>query len=99
MEELYQFFASNFHQDWVLLSRNPDDVIDAYIAERHSRAGLERLSVLIEGFAAERPDGALEDSLHRELGCFYDPTFDGSSARVWLHHVAGRLRRGASVER
>lgn len=97
--DLYQFFAGWFHQDW----QDDDDSVDDVISSFLSSGGLTRdrlvlLADAIDAFASSfTDDAALEHALGSELGCYYLPSADGSSARAWLHHVSGRLRESAGA--
>jgi len=89
--ELWQFFAAYFHQDFSCLASTPDEVLDDYLPAS-SRSERVRLADLVEAFAAERDDETLKRDLFSELSCYYDPEADGQSARSWMRHVAQRLR-------
>lgn len=89
--ELWQFFAAYFHQDWTYLASTPDEVLDDYL-RASSISQRAHLADLVEAFAAERDDETLKRDLFGELSCYYDPEADGQSARSWMQHVAQRLR-------
>jgi CdiI immunity protein len=91
--ELHQFFAGYFHEDWPVDALNPDDVISSFIAAPHPAGELSRLADLVDSYACHLSnDETLEQALFMDLGCYYSPSVEGLSARIWLRHVASRLR-------
>jgi hypothetical protein len=95
-DELYQFFAGHFHEDWPVEASTPDGIIREFLAQNHDPEKLGRLADLIDEYiGSAKSDDALERGLFHELGCYYMPSADGLSERAWLEHVAKRLREGA----
>jgi hypothetical protein len=96
--ELFQFFGGHFHQDWVDEYDEADDVVAAYVAaHRDEPAHLAALAAQLDGFAAAHPDDrALAGALQHELGCEYDTSADGLTARQWLRRVSERFRAAGS---
>lgn len=90
-EVLFQFFAGNFHQDFLYDHENPDAVIAEYKSE-NTPQGRALLSKAILEYVSRFPDDTeLEDKLLRELGCYYATESDGMTARAWMQKVAHQL--------
>jgi L-rhamnose isomerase len=90
--ELSQFFGCYFNQDFVLDAPTPDGIIDIW-KDAATPSERSRLADLIDEFIA-RPmsEEALEKSLFKDLGCYYNPSADRLTARQWLRHVSNRVR-------
>ncbi len=91
-DRLPQFFGGYFHEDWQVEAEDPDGIIDLYMsqADRDQRLGVaEGIDALI---TSDLSDEAISRMLFEELGCYYDPTPDGLSARAWLQQVSHRLK-------
>jgi hypothetical protein len=88
---LFQFFAGYFHEDFRLEATDVLDIVDRYSAEvtpeQRSRLG----DAIVQYCEENSIDEELAEKLYRELGCYYDPTPDGVSARDWLQSIALRL--------
>jgi len=101
MERLISFFAGYFHESFLYEVGSADAVIDTYLREGYPPAEIEALATDVVDYADACPDEAeLSERLFEELGCYYDPTASGRTAREWLYGVASRLLRsvGASGE-
>lgn len=97
MDKLRQFFSGYFHEDWPLEAASSDQVLAAYLRQRHSPDDLIRLAASIDSYTrATADDEELEQLLLADLGCYYVPAADGLSARAWLGRVATQLRDGAT---
>ena len=97
MNQLHQFFAGYFHEDWASEASEPDGIIDIYIGQENNAENLNNLAALIENLVGRsQSEKELDDSLFGELGCYYVPAADGKSTRAWLEHVSSRLREAAS---
>lgn len=93
---LRDFFSAYFHEDWVLEAKDPDHVVSSYLAVGWSAKELNELASQMLRFAESiSDDAALEQALFTELGCYYAPSADKVSARVWLQHIASDLRDAA----
>jgi hypothetical protein len=91
MELLAQFFGGYFHEDWSLDAKSPNEVVDAYRRDSNAERRLE-LSKAIQEYSERFANGGeLSDRLFHDLGCYYDPTADGVSARDWLQSVSSQL--------
>jgi len=90
--EIKNFFASYFHEDWLVEANDTAQVVSRYLAEvwnAEERRGLSnQITRFIDIYAN---DVALEEALFSELGCYYQPSADGISARVWLQDIASRF--------
>jgi hypothetical protein len=95
-EELFQFFAGCFHEDWSVDAQSANDVISQYMVEQRDISTRHRVAGLIEVFVEDRhhEPKLLATALVDDLGCYYDPSVDGRTAEQWLLHVAARLRGG-----
>lgn len=92
--DLYQFFATNFHQDWDLEADNWEGVVDNYVDEDPSAEHLRTLAAEIDNLLAARGEEALREFLVRNAGVDYLP--DPLSYHRWLSEIATRLRQRAS---
>jgi hypothetical protein len=101
MERLISFFAGYFHESFLYEVGSAEAVIDTYLREGYPAREVEGLAMDVVEYADACPDDAeLSERLFDELGCYYDPTAGGRSAREWMYGVASRLLRsvGASGE-
>jgi hypothetical protein len=92
--DLYQFLATNFHQDWDLEADDWEGVVDNYVNEDPSAAHLRMLATEINDLLAIRTEEALREFLVRKVGVDYLP--DPLSYRGWLTNIATRLTQRAS---
>jgi deoxyxylulose-5-phosphate synthase len=91
-QELFQFFAGYFHEDWQVDALTADDVVKTF-TETHSRDECRQIADLVDAFAAATPDDeALEKALFSNLGCYYVPAADGRSVRELLQQVSRALK-------
>ena len=94
-EAARSFFSAYFHEDWVEDADDPLDVVVNYLAERWPASELQVLSAQLQAFAAQyQDDGTLEEALFSRLGCYYQPSADGKSARSWIAEVRMALAGG-----
>ena len=92
MNDIKNLFSGYFHEDWEVDAHEPSEVIANFLAEGCSAEELDGLSSNIRVFVGQYDNDAdLEDALFRELGCYYQPSADGVSAKTWLEHVALEL--------
>lgn len=90
--ELFKFFAGYFHEDWSCDAETDSGIVATF---RAASSGDERahMADLIEAFAdSYADDRALERALFKDLGCYYNPSADGRSARDWLQCISGQMR-------
>ena len=78
--DLFQFFAGEFHEDWVIDAETDNDVIDRFIAEQPGSQRLSSLAERIDVFLANTPDESLEEFRHA-LGA--NATRDGPDSLRW----------------
>lgn len=96
-QRLAQFFGAYFHEDWDLDARDTDSVVDKYCSQQSGPQGPAMLADDISSLvASDLSEQALQTMLFDNLGCYYDPSADGLSARLWLQAVAARLEEGGS---
>lgn len=88
---LEEFFGTFFHEDFLVDAGSADAVITRYVDLMPKDHRLE-LSKAIRQYAATfSSDVELENSLYRELGCYYRPSGEQISARSWLKKIAHDL--------
>jgi hypothetical protein len=91
---LSSFFSAYFHEDW----RCDADSTEAVVTEYARTATLEDMHSLGEAildFSREFvSEEQLEEELYRTLGCYYQPSAVGLSAKAWLAGVARQLLGG-----
>ena len=93
LNELRQFFGAYFHQDWIVVASDPDEVIHLFKNDGFSHNDLINLANNVEIYATSKAnDAAAEEGIFSELGCYYIPSVDGVGAKTWLFHVAKLLR-------
>ena len=91
-EQLKNFFAAYFHEDWREEVKDAAGVLELYLAQNVDADARRRLAHAIETFATRHgSDGALEQALFSELGCYYVPSAEHRSARAWLAELVTRL--------
>ena len=99
-DQLKDFCSSYFHEDWVLDAEDSDQAVSSFLSVGWSADELRKLSEQILRFADRYSnDAALEQGLLSELGCYYLPSADNTSAREWLQHVAATLLEAAGPAR
>lgn len=92
--ELKSFLSGYFHEDWEADASEPDDVISQFLGSDPGRDEINRIIDQIGRYLdGGRDDAAIEAGLLEELGCYYLPSADGMSARIWLDHVAACLSK------
>lgn len=91
-DEIKDFFSSYFHEDWPDEAKDPAQVISLCLAQGWGAEHLRGLAEQIRRFMdSHMDDEELEHALFSELGCYYQPSADKVSARVWLQDVASTL--------
>lgn len=94
-ERLSQFFSGYFHEDWELEAEDPNGIIDIYLSQQADREHPVSVAADLDALtSSELSDDALSSMLFKDLGCYYDPSVDGLSARAWLQQVSRRLKGG-----
>lgn len=88
-EQLFEFFAGYFHQDWFLDDQSWGDVVRRFVAESGTNAAIlvaEQITVLTD---QEKTDTKLAEKV-ASFGCYYWP---GSVAemRTWLSDLSAAL--------
>lgn len=92
---LSTFFSTHFPENWRRNGGNPDEVLLAYVRQTNS-TNLRALRLAISNYLQRfSSDAELERKLLSELGCWYDPTSAGTTARNWLESITRRLQVGA----
>ncbi|MGE2737720.1 contact-dependent growth inhibition system immunity protein [Mycolicibacterium vaccae] len=87
--ELYQFLATNFHQDWDLEAEDWQGIVDNYVDEDPTPAPLLRLADEIDELRASRPEPQLKEFLVRQVGVDYGPA--PLTYGEWLEQIADRI--------
>jgi hypothetical protein len=88
---LEEFFATYFHEDFLVDELSADAVIKRYVGSMPKHHRLELSKAIQQYAAAFDSDIDLENSLYQELGCYYRPSSEGISARSWLQKIAHEL--------
>jgi hypothetical protein len=89
-EQLSEFLAGYFHQDWHLDDQSWEDVARRFVAESGENAGslvAEQITLLTD---QEESDAKLAEAVE-SFGCYYWP---GSVAemRTWLRDLSAELK-------
>lgn len=88
--ELYQFLATNFHQDWDLEADDWQGIVDNYVDEDPTFAPLQLLAEQIDDLRGSRQEPELKEFLVRQVGVDYGPA--PLTYGEWLKEIANRLR-------
>lgn len=88
--ELYQFLATNFHQDWDLEADDWQGIVDNYVDEDPTPAPLRLLAEQIDELRGSRQEPELKEFLVRQVGVDYGPA--PLAYGEWLKEIANRLR-------
>jgi len=88
--ELYQFLATNFHQDWDLEADDWQGIVDNYVDEDPTPAPLQLLAEQIDELCGSRQEPELKEFLVRQVGVDYSPA--PLAYGEWLKEIANRLR-------
>ena len=92
---LYQFLATNFHQDWDLEADDWQGIVDNYVKEDPTAGPLQELASEIDDLREARPESELKQFLVHTVGVDYGP--QPLSYNDWLGKIADRLRRQAAA--
>ncbi|OBG12523.1 hypothetical protein A5765_14290 [Mycolicibacterium celeriflavum] len=96
-EELYQFLATNFHEDWDLEADGWEGVVDNHAHELPVAERLRMLAREIDDMLETRTEPGLKQFLVRTVGVAYGVR--PLTYKEWLGQVADRLRqRAASID-
>lgn len=88
--ELYQFLATNFHQDWDLEAADWQGIVDNYVDEDPTPAPLLLLAEQVDELRGSRREPQLKEFLVRQVGVDYGPA--PLTYGEWLKEIADRLR-------
>lgn len=88
--ELYQFLATNFHQDWDLEADDWQGIVDNYVDEDPTPVSLLRLAEQIDDLRVSLLEQELQEFLVRQVGVDYGPV--PLKYGEWLGEIANRLR-------
>jgi hypothetical protein len=91
---LYQFLATNFHQDWDLEADHWEGIVDNYVNEDPVAEPLRSLAQEIDDLREARAEPDLKHFLVRAVGVDYGP--DPLTYKEWLGQLADRLRQQAA---
>jgi hypothetical protein len=90
-EILKNFFGGYFHQDWFYDAESTDAVVIEYVKDSKDEE-VRALAEAIRNYSADfRSDAEIENKVYSEMGCYYVPSGDGLSAKMWLEGIASRL--------
>jgi hypothetical protein len=93
--DLYQFLATNFHQDWDLEADDWQGIVDNYVNEDPIAGPLRELAQEIDDLREARAEPELKQFLVYTVGVDYGP--QPLSYKEWLGQVADRLRKQATA--
>ncbi|BBZ18611.1 contact-dependent growth inhibition system immunity protein [Mycolicibacterium gadium] len=93
--DLYQFLATNFHQDWDLEADDWQGIVDNYVNEDPAVGPLRQLAQEIDDLRDTRPEPELKQFLVYTVGVDYGP--QPLMYKEWLSLIADRLRKQASA--
>lgn len=93
--DLYQFLATNFHQDWDLEADDWEGIVDNYVNEDPVAGPLRTLAQEIDDLREARAEPDLRTFLVRTVGVDYGP--DPLTYQAWLAQIANRLRQQAAA--
>jgi hypothetical protein len=95
--DLYQFLATNFHQDWDLEADDWEGIVDNYVNEDPIAEPLRTLAEEIDDLREARAEPDLRQFLVYTVGVDYLPL--PLTYKEWLGQIAYRLRQqAASIE-
>ena len=90
-ENLFNFLAGYFHQDWTLESSSADEVIEKFIHDGDADSNHAVVREIDQLLKTKTSESALEEAL-QGLGSAYNYEADGFSASGWLRHVRSKLQ-------
>lgn len=93
--DLYQFLATNFHQDWDLEADDWQGIVDNYVNEDPIAGPLRVLAQEIDDLRDARAEPELKQFLVYTVGVDYGP--QPLSYKEWLGQIADRLRKRATI--
>jgi len=94
-KELFQFFASNFHQDFSIEFKDDEGVIANYIANEKMELRLHLAKTILRYAASFNNESDLISDLFDNKGCGFDPRYKGISVSKWLYRIATKLNPDA----
>lgn len=90
---LENFFSAYFHEDWPCEAENPEQVVAGYVSAASANDALQ-LAEAIAGYPENfANDVDLEEDMFKRLGCYFSPSSEGLSAKLWLEQVVDQLRQ------
>jgi hypothetical protein len=93
--ELYQFLATNFHQDWDLEADDWEGIVDNYVNEYPVAGPLRTLAQEIDDLRGARAEPDLRQFLVYTVGVDYGP--QPLTYKEWLGQIADRFRQQAAT--
>ncbi len=94
-DDLSNFLAAWFHEDWDAEAARWEDVVDAYTSREVHDATRRSYDQLVRRLEATHGENEV-DQILKSCGCAYSPAGHGESAREWIEAVAGRLATSLS---
>jgi hypothetical protein len=92
---LYQFLATNFHQDWDLEADDWQGIVDHYVNEDPTADPLRTLAQEVDDLREARAEPELNQFLVYTVGVDYGP--QPLTYTEWLGQIADRLRKQAAA--
>ena len=94
MKHLASLLGAYFHEDWSLDYGSPAEGLAQMVRGEPAPVVLEAREELDAFLLGGHSEEELRRVLFEDLGCCYDPTGDGSTAREWLEAVRLALHTG-----
>jgi hypothetical protein len=89
-ENLSNFLAGYFHEDWTLESSSADEVIEKFVHDGDAETPHAVAAEIDQLLQTKKSDSELKQIL-RSLGSAYNFEANGFSASGWLRHIRSKL--------
>lgn len=90
---IHNFFGGYFNEDYDMDAPDEDAVIQSYLRDHNTKEIRNLIEDIGEYMGVHPDDAELQELLLRDLGCYYNTTSDGLTARQWMTHVVDLLRQ------
>ena len=96
LPNLEQFLSGYFHEDWKVQATDAETVIRLYLNDGTTSIVPQVINEIDRLLQMNLSEEQLGDLLIYDLGCCYDPQFQGMSDVEWLRWVRTSLKQGIS---
>ncbi|NEP45369.1 MAG: hypothetical protein F6K35_41580 [Okeania sp. SIO2H7] len=96
LPNLEQFLSGYFHEDWKVQATDAEAVIQLYLNDGTTSIVPQVINEIDRLLGMNLSEEQLSDILIYDLGCCYDPQFQGMSDVEWLRWVRTSLKQGIS---